>query len=96
MTTYSLLCCADTHDKTPPNLPEAGATAWLHAGDVCSGENQEALRRGKLHAADLDEWARGRRQAIGDWIAARTIPVFGVRGNHDVVDPWGFFESARM
>lgn len=90
---YKLLCCTDTHDQTPPDLPQDGATAWLHAGDICSGENQAAMER--QPTPDMLAWAAGRKEAIGRWVKAQGIPIYAVRGNHDVADPWEFFANCQ-
>jgi Icc-related predicted phosphoesterase len=82
-----LLCCSDTHGKRPPDLDEAGATAWLHAGDVYEGpalvdDDEEPLPGDPI--ADL----------VRTWLATRRVPVFCVHGNHDVADPYRWFERA--
>lgn len=84
-----LLCCSDTHDRLPPALPEEGATAWLHGGDVYEApalHSPPAAAPGR-HDPDHPD--------VSAWATARPVPVYGVRGNHDVADPLGFFEAGR-
>jgi Icc-related predicted phosphoesterase len=81
-----LLCCSDTHDRLPPALPEADATAWLHGGDVYDLPGFTKAPPGLSDNAhpDVDAWAR-----------RRSIPVYTVRGNHDYADPYDFFIPER-
>jgi Icc-related predicted phosphoesterase len=83
---YRLLCCADTHGCLPPSLPEEGATAWLHAGDVTDGP--AAVEDGS------DPLLDPLRADVFGWFRGRALPVFTVRGNHDTVDDFGAFRSA--
>ncbi len=63
------LCCTDTHGETPPAADEAGATAWMHAGDMF---NAGLLSRAATQIRRLEMWA-----------ARRSIPAYSVQGNHD-------------
>ena len=84
---YRLLCCSDTHGRRPPALDEAGATAWLHAGDVTDGPSAVA-------DDDSDPLHDPLRAPVARWFADRTIPVFVVAGNHDTVDDFHAFRAA--
>jgi len=79
-----VLCCADTHGNPPPALDERSAVAWLHAGDVYEAL---ALRGPAARQSDAE--------AIARWLEGWRIPVFAVRGNHDLLDPAGFFSGGR-
>ena len=83
---YRLLCCADTHGRLPPSLPEEGAAAWLHAGDVTDGPT--AVEDGS------DPFTDPLRSDVATWFRGRAPPVFVVRGNHDTVDDFSAFRSA--
>jgi Icc-related predicted phosphoesterase len=83
---HRLLCCSDTHGRLPPALDEAGATAWLHAGDVANGP--------ELVADGSDPLADPLREPVARWFASRPIPVVLVRGNHDTADDFGAFRVA--
>jgi Icc-related predicted phosphoesterase len=83
---YRLLCCADTHGRLPPPLPEEGAAAWLHAGDVTDGPNAVE--------DESDPSLDPLRADVAGWFKRRTLPVFIVRGNHDTVDEYRAFRSA--
>jgi Icc-related predicted phosphoesterase len=85
---YRLLCCSDTHGQRAPDLAETGALAWLHAGDVYDGPSISAGDDHPLTGAPLAEPVRS-------WLQSRTVPVLGVRGNHDVGDPYGWFDVAE-
>jgi len=76
-----LPCCSDTQGKPPPEVDDRGAAAWLHGGDVY----EQALAVDQAEA----------RRAIRGWLGGRSIPVYTVRGNHDILDPAGFFEDGR-
>jgi Icc-related predicted phosphoesterase len=91
----SLLCLSDTHDRLPPVIDQPGVVAVLHAGDFCSGENQEAIRRAGSNAQDMREWVFGHRHRVRQWLDQCRVPIYAVRGNHDVADTWGFFAAAN-
>lgn len=75
---YRFLCCSDTHGEQPPTLDEAGATAWLHAGDLCNGSQI---------VETVDDPASDYLLApVAHWFRDRRIAVHLVRGNHDVSD----------
>jgi Icc-related predicted phosphoesterase len=83
-----LLCCSDTHGRCPPNLVEDGqTTAWLHGGDaydgpaILQGDDEEPLPGDPI------------AEPVRAWLRSRTVPVFGVHGNHDVADPYRWFAS---
>lgn len=81
---YKMLCCSDTHGKVPPPLDEADATAWLHAGDVYNyGDASKSQKHFSLPAK------------ISEWVDARKVPVFGVRGNHDCPLDAEFFDKCK-
>ena len=85
---YRLLCCSDTHGQLPPALCEQGATAWLHGGDAMHGPA----------AVDDDEpidpLLDPLRAPIARWFMERPIPVYIVRGNHDIADDFAAFQHA--
>jgi Icc-related predicted phosphoesterase len=94
--TYTLLCCTDTHNAPMPNLSEESAAAWVHAGDFYDNGGrppQGANRPGRAEVLQLAEERRA--TARRKWLKSRRLPVYAVRGNHDVADPWGFFEQSR-
>ncbi len=73
-------CCSDTHGSSLPRWGEPGIAAVLHAGDVYDAPT--------LIEDDDDPAAR-------HWAASAGVPVFAVRGNHDYLDPGGFFRAAQ-
>lgn len=81
-----MLCCSDTHGEVPPVLDDANATAWLHAGDVADGPSAV-----EDESDPLDDPLRA---AAARWYTTRPVPVFVVRGNHDVTDDLGAFAAA--
>jgi Icc-related predicted phosphoesterase len=86
---HRLLTISDTHEALPPVADEAQATAWLHAGDWYDGRQQNLLIDNpppELVAATGQTRAR-----LDHWIGQHRIPVFSVRGNHDLADPWNIF-----
>lgn len=93
--TQKLLCCTDTHDSPLPELLGEGVTALLHAGDMYSGANSQALAVYGPTDPSLRQWAEDRCRAMADWLARFPVPVYAVRGNHDVQDTWGFFERCQ-
>jgi Icc-related predicted phosphoesterase len=66
-------------------LAEDGAVAWLHAGDVTNGPT--AVQD------DSDPLADPLRVEVAAWFARRSVPIFLVRGNHDVTDDFRAFQS---
>ncbi|QOV88845.1 metallophosphoesterase family protein [Humisphaera borealis] len=84
---YRLLCCSDTHTEVPPNLDEASATAWLHAGDVVEGP--------EIVGDDSDPLQDFLRAPVARWFKERPLPVFVVKGNHDTVDDVHAFRHAN-
>jgi Icc-related predicted phosphoesterase len=82
-----LLCCSDTHGQRPPDLDETGAVAWLHAGDVYEGPASVDGDEAPLPGDPIAEPVRS-------WLAARRVPVLCVHGNHDVADPYRWFDTA--
>jgi Icc-related predicted phosphoesterase len=91
----NFLCCCDTHDVALPGIAAEGTSAWLHAGDVYSGANAEALDTYGSTDPSLRQWAEDRCRAMANWLARCPLPVYAVGGNHDVDDPWGFFADGR-
>lgn len=85
---YQVLCCSDSHSRPPPTTDESGAVAWLHGGDVC---NYYDGRNDRYRAKPLDADAAG----TVEWFSTRPVPVFLVRGNHDVEDLSGAFRRAQ-
>jgi Icc-related predicted phosphoesterase len=67
-------------------MDDSTATAWLHAGDLYDGPsvltNDEPPLPGDPIAETFLAWVRQRR-----------APVYAVRGNHDVADPYRWFAS---
>jgi Icc-related predicted phosphoesterase len=83
--------CSDTHDGIPPSIDTAGISAWLHAGDVYEGSNHSLT----ADAPDDDflvaeDWKNG--AALRQWTAEQGVPVYAVRGNHDLRDYWKVFD----
>lgn len=83
---YRLNCCSDTHGNRLPELSDEGAAAWLHAGDAYDGPGILADDEPPLPGDPLAE-------PMLAWIRARSIPIYTVRGNHDVSDPYGWFAA---
>src|SRR3954471_17804376 len=84
---YRLLCCSDTHGRAPPAVDDSSATAWLHSGDLYNGPDiipDDQPLPGDPIAEVVSRWARARR-----------APVYAVRGNHDVADPYGWFAAVH-
>ena len=71
-----IFCCSDTHGRTPPL--QLDADIFLHAGDFYNkpGQSPVYLR--------LEEYVHILEIENWTWYA--------VRGNHDCVDPLGFFK----
>ena len=66
-------------------VDDAGAVAWLHAGDANNGPT--AVGDGS------DPFADPLRRNAAQWFASRSVPLFVVRGNHDGVDDLRAFGS---
>ncbi len=73
-------CCSDTHGAVLPQWGERAIAAVLHAGDFYDAPT--------LIDDDDDPTARQCAASAG-------VPVFAVRGNHDYLDPGGFFRTAE-
>jgi Icc-related predicted phosphoesterase len=84
--TYRFLCCSDTHGRPPPEVDEAGATAWLHAGDANNGPTSAGDGSDPLDDPLRRDTAR--------WFTTRHVPLYIVRGNHDGVDDYKSFTPA--
>ena len=82
--TVRVICCSDTHSRQLPGADETGAATWLHSGDI-----YEAVAP-RNNAAQ-----KSACEAVARWLEGRRIPVFAVRGNHDILDPAGFFDGGR-
>lgn len=90
MIEHRLLVCTDTHARMKlPEVTDPRALAWLHGGDFYQGTALLAHKR--MLGGEGLKGHRGRKAAMEQWRAACDIPVYTVRGNHDVTDPWGFF-----
>jgi Icc-related predicted phosphoesterase len=75
--TILLGVCSDTHGYLAPTFDAASVSAVLHAGDLYdAAESRPELSR----------------DPMGPWLAACTVPVFLVRGNHDYWDRLEIFE----
>lgn len=84
-----LLCCSDTHGQVAPAIDETGATAWLHAGDIANGPDVFD------EMAESDPMIDPLLAPVAEWFAARTLPAYAVRGNHDIVDCYRVFATDR-
>lgn len=82
-----LLCCSDTHGQVPAVIDETGASAWLHAGDIANGPDVFN------EMAETDPMIDPLLAPVVQWFATRTIPVYAVRGNHDIVDCYRVFSA---
>jgi Icc-related predicted phosphoesterase len=66
-------------------LDEVRATAWLHAGDAMHGP-------AAVEAEDAVNPLRDPLRApVARWFKERPIPVYIVKGNHDIADDFGAF-----
>jgi Icc-related predicted phosphoesterase len=91
---HTLLVCTDTHTRMLlPEMDVPRAVAWLHGGDfyLRKGESQ---RRRPVGGEGMKEF-QSKKAAFDRWHAQRDIPLYAVRGNHDVTDPWDFFKRFR-
>jgi len=70
------------------------AIAWLHAGDICNGWDKEVMAAAQAAGREPRIWEEPIDAAVEAWFGARSLPVFAVRGNHDVVDPYRAFLRA--
>lgn len=75
-----IICFSDTHGR-PPVVPQGEWDALLHAGDF-----YDRLR--KTSAAKPSEQLR-------EWISKQSIPMYVVRGNHDVRDEDNLWHKAN-
>jgi Icc-related predicted phosphoesterase len=83
---YRLMCCSDTHGKAPPVPQGAPVHAWLHAGDAYEGPTIAHDDEEPLPGDPIAEPMRA-------WLRTCGAPIYGVHGNHDVADPYGWFGS---
>jgi Icc-related predicted phosphoesterase len=72
-----VFCCSDTHGSVPN--PAEGADLILHAGDFY---NRPRVKRPPEISDELDRYVN---------VVLEDRSWFAVRGNHDCVDPLGFF-----
>ena len=94
MVEHALLVCTDTHTRMRlPDIDSAQALAWLHGGDFYMRRGES---RGKRPVGS--EGIKGfgaKKAAMEAWLTRTRVPVYAVRGNHDVRDPWGFFKACH-
>jgi Icc-related predicted phosphoesterase len=86
--THRILCYSDTHGNPPGHLDPADAVALLHGGDFYRGQ---ILRHVVARDSTEEDREELRRVTHLQWLESAKLPVFGVRGNHDVADPLGVF-----
>lgn len=94
LTERVLLTCTDTHARML--LPKIGSTralAWLHGGDFYLKSNPLRGRRAMGH--QLLKSFHAKKTNLKQWLKQSGLPVYAVRGNHDVDDPWHFFAQER-
>lgn len=85
MANVRFICCSDTHGTVPPAALESDCEAWLHAGDF---HNKLQNRK--------DPYKTNKIPPMRDWLKQRTIPLYMVKGNHDVADPTGLFSGVDI
>jgi Icc-related predicted phosphoesterase len=69
--------CSDTHGRVAPKFDPAAVSAVLHGGDAYDAAN----------GPDPDG------DPLAPWLTRCSAPVFFVRGNHDQIDEWGWFNK---
>ena len=87
-----ILCMSDTHGRAPAPFDARDVVAILHGGDFYEGR---VLRYATGRNASADGLAELKRVTDLRWMDGISVPIFAVRGNHDVADPLGVFERAR-
>jgi glutamate-ammonia-ligase adenylyltransferase len=91
---HTLLVCTDTHARMLlPDIDHPGALAWLHGGDFYLRKNEP--RRKRPMGPEALKGYSAKKTDLQQWLTRHAIPVYTVRGNHDISDPWGFFQSCR-
>ncbi len=91
---YSLLVCTDTHTRMIlPDIDCPDALAWLHGGDFYMRRREPRQRR-PVGTERLKGYG-AKKAAMEQWLDRTSVPVYAVRGNHDVMDPWGFFQACN-
>lgn len=94
MVEHTLLVCTDTHARMLlPEIDSVQALAWLHGGDFYMRRTEARTRR-PVGSEGLKGFGT-QKAAMEQWLARTRVPVYAVRGNHDVRDPWGFFEACQ-
>lgn len=88
-------CCSGTHGRPPLPIDDADARAWLHAGDVCSGRDVAARAASSKPLRENTPWEFASDAELDEWIGSRKAPLYLVRGNHDVSDPYRAFARGR-
>lgn len=93
-TALNLVICTDTHARMKlPEFKHPPALAWLHGGDFYQRSDG---RRGRPLGAEALKRYAGQRETMERWLLRCPLPIFTVRGNHDVTDPWGFFARTHV
>ena len=87
-----IICCSDTHGKSPDLPVQQGVAAILHGGDFYDGR---ILRYAAGREACEEGVAEIRRITDVRWLAEVKVPVYAVKGNHDVADPLGIFAQVE-
>jgi len=88
---HVLLACTDTHTRMLlPEIDVPQAQAWLHGGDFYLRKTES--RRKRPVGGEGMKGFQSKKAALDRWCTQRDIPLYAVRGNHDVTDPWGFFQ----
>lgn len=86
------LCFADTHNGPRPPIPQIRATAWFHAGDFYTADDDLwQLQQGAGASSEIRCRAEAQAKMAEQWLQGIPVPAYAVRGNHDIDDPLGFF-----
>ncbi len=87
---YRVICCSDTHGVLPILPDYSGGTALLHGGDFYDGK---LLRHAMAKASTPEDFEALKNATDFSWIDLVPMPIYAVKGNHDVADPLGIFSS---
>lgn len=92
MTEHKFIICTDTHDKMRmPYVKCPDALAWLHGGDFYM--RRDTITPRAAPGYNVRRFSRMRKLAFDKWLSRLEIPLYAVRGNHDIEDLWGFFKA---
>jgi len=87
-----IICYSDTHGQAPGSHDHQDAIAILHGGDFYDGR---ILRYAAGREACDEGIAELRRVTDLRWLEQAKLPIYAVKGNHDVADPLGVFSRAQ-